>query len=94
MKKSKSLLVLFLAFAIVTLSFGITTTVMAVNSANDYKEASSTQLFVQNRAERKEKANKDMTKYFAVSLLMFLAFAVSVVLVVLQIVPKSEKKQE
>ena len=67
---------------------------MAVNSANDYKEASSTQLFVQNRAERKDKANKDMTKYFAVSLLMFLAFAVSVVLVVLQIVPKSEKKQE
>lgn len=109
MKKSRSLIILFIVFAIATFSIGTTTAVKAVKAGNDYKEgisaynnfadaedsvigdyASKLAARAFSATETAQIIKKQLYKFFAISLLMYLACAVSIMLIILQ----TEKKEE
>ena len=87
MKKSKALLALFVVFAIATMAGGVATTVQAVNASTEYKQIVSGEIIKMDNGATKEADKQDIIKYFALSMLLFFAFCISVIVVVLQISP-------
>lgn len=90
MKKSKALLALFIVFAIATMAGGVVTTVQAVSASTEYKQLDSGELVKLDNGATKEMDKQNLIKYFSLSMLLFLAFAISVVMIALQVVRRKE----
>lgn len=90
MKKSKGLLVLFIIFAIATFIGGVTTTVQAVSASIEYKQLDSGELVIMDNGATKEADKRTLIKSFSLSLLLFLAFAVCIIMIAMQVVRKKE----
>ena len=83
MKKSKALLALFVVFAIATMAGGVATTVQAVNASTEYKQIVSGEIIKMDNGATKEADKQDIIKYFALSMLLFFAFCISVIVVII-----------
>ncbi|MGN0532555.1 MAG: hypothetical protein ACI4IN_07150 [Eubacterium sp.] len=92
MKKNKALLALFVVFAIVTMAGGIATTVQAINASTEYKQIVSGEIIKMDNGATKEADKQNIIKYFSLSMLLFLAFCISVVVAVLQITPSRKNE--
>ncbi len=108
--KNKKITVLFGVIAVIVFAFAIVTSVFAVKSGNEFKTANQTYMLykesdstfgggtmsskTETALKQAEDCKKSLTKYFAVSLLLYAAAVVLVLAIYMNLARSKQEAQE